>query len=131
MSGWSKIGDIVAGLGITEYGGATRQGPEAKAAYARMLRDNQTIAERHMATVLVYLGIEAMPQVPILGWIADFYDPATRTIIEVDGDIHERQRDYDQFRDETMIAAGYRVIRVHNDEVNHFLQNIAMDRWAA
>lgn len=131
MSGWSHIGDVVAALGMGRLVGPTRQGPDAKAAFARMLRSDQTIAERHMATVLAYLGIEAIPQAPILGWIADFYDPATRTVIEVDGDVHARKRAYDRFRDEKMEAAGYRVLRVRNEEVDHFLANIVLDRWAA
>lgn len=128
MSNWSQIGDVILSLGLGE-GVPARRGPEAKAAYARMLRENQTRAERHMATVLACFGIDAQPQVPILGWIADFYDPLTRTVIEVDGSSHDNRQGQDDLRDERMRAAGYRVYRFRNEEVSHFLQNIALDRW--
>ena len=122
------IGDLVTSLGVEQDAGITRQGSVAKAAFAAYLRDNQTPSERMMARVLCHLGIEAEPQVPILGYIADFYDASTRTVIEVDGSIHDDQRAADAVRNEHMRAAGYRVYRVTNDEVRHFLANIAEAR---
>lgn len=105
------------------------EGPrERKQAMAEYLIANQTASERTMARVLHHLGISAKPQVPILGWIVDFYDSSTRTVIEVDGDSHSGKQGADEHRDQAMREAGYRVIRVTNDEVRHFLQNLADPR---
>lgn len=124
-----RIGDILADLGYGED--RAIRSPEAKRKFAQYLRENQTPSERLMARVLFHLGIDAEPQVPILGWIADFYDASTKTVIEVDGSIHAYQREADAFRDKKMREAGYRVYRFRNDEIRHFMANIAADRSAA
>jgi len=38
-------------------------------------------------------------------------------VVELDGKIHENQKEYDEIRDEFMKAGGYKVMRVTNDEV--------------
>ena len=54
------------------------------------------------------------------GFIVDFYCPLERIVIELEGDVHDAdvQRDYDDARAEFLEAAGYRVIRVRNRDVN-------------
>jgi leucyl-tRNA synthetase len=49
--------------------------------------------------------------------VADFCCQDLRLIIEVDGGIHETQREYDTEREALLSAAGYRVVRVRNEEV--------------
>jgi very-short-patch-repair endonuclease len=56
------------------------------------------------------------------GWvdfyIADFYCNRLKMIIEVDGKIHDFNRDYDRERDAKLNARGLQVIRIKNEEVN-------------
>lgn len=125
-----RIGDILSLLGLTEEGVHLRSG-ESKRAFAKQLREHQTPAERLMARVLYHLGIDAEPQVVLLGYIVDFFDASTLTVIEVDGPIHEQQRGYDRQRDAAMERAGYRVIRVTNAEVYHFMSELSLMRDAA
>ncbi len=48
----------------------------------------------------------------ILGWWADFYCPAARLVVEVDGRDHRERRAEDNRRDEVMKAEHYRVLRI-------------------
>lgn len=50
-------------------------------------------------------------------FILDFYCPAKRLCIEVDGPIHERKREHDAERDAFLAAAGIRTLRITNREV--------------
>lgn len=54
-------------------------------------------------------------------FIVDFYCPAARLVIEVDGPIHEQQQDYDALRTAFLEALGLRVLRFKNEDV---FQNI-------
>ena len=50
---------------------------------------------------------------PLLGrFIADFYAPAQRLVIEVDGAYHGERGTADARRDAVLKRAGYRVVRV-------------------
>jgi very-short-patch-repair endonuclease len=50
-------------------------------------------------------------------FILDFYCPANKLAIELDGKIHERQREYDKYRTECLNTEGIQVIRFTNEEV--------------
>jgi len=56
-------------------------------------------------------------QHPSGSFIADFYCAKARLVVEVDGDVHVMQEDYDSVRTEWLEERGYRVIRFTNDEV--------------
>ncbi|MCC7246306.1 MAG: DNA mismatch repair protein MutS [Saprospiraceae bacterium] len=62
-------------------------------------------------------GIKFRRQHAIEDFIADFVSLEYRLVIEVDGDIHLEQQEYDQYRTEYLNACGYEVIRFHNNEV--------------
>jgi len=49
-------------------------------------------------------------------FIPDFYCAEKKLIIEVDGKIHEFQKDYDERREEILRNMGLRVIRFKNEE---------------
>jgi very-short-patch-repair endonuclease len=93
---------------------------EVKRERARELRHDMTSAERvlwehlrgHRAD-----GLHFRRQHVIRGFIVDFYCHAARLVVEVDGAIHDQQRDADTERDTILIANGYRMLRVTNDEV--------------
>ncbi len=58
------------------------------------------------------LGVRFRRQVVIGGYIVDFFAPAARLVVEVDGQHHTRQRGADQRRDRALEAAGLRVLRL-------------------
>jgi len=49
--------------------------------------------------------------------IADFYCHRARLIIELDGGIHEKQKDYDETRDQAMKVLGLKVLRIKNEHI--------------
>jgi very-short-patch-repair endonuclease len=51
-------------------------------------------------------------------FIADFYCDQKKLVIEVDGKIHENQREYDEYRTFLINQLGIRVIRITNEELN-------------
>lgn len=60
----------------------------------------------------------------IEGYIVDFYCHAVGLVVEVDGDIHDQQKDYDQERDEQMRGLDLKILRFSNADVNGDLNNI-------
>ena len=85
---------------IALYAHAMRQAPtDSEARLWRALRSSQ-------------LGVAFRRQVPLLGFIADFYAPSARLIVEVDGGYHVRRTSADARRDRKLARAGYRTLRV-------------------
>jgi very-short-patch-repair endonuclease len=54
-------------------------------------------------------------------FIADFYCSEFKLVIELDGEIHNYQKEYDEFRDFIMNTCNITVLRFNNQEI---LQNI-------
>jgi very-short-patch-repair endonuclease len=93
---------------------------------ARQLRREQTAAELDLWEQLRNRklgGYKFRRQVPIGLFIADFCCVAQHLVIEVDGAIHARvdQMIYDQERTDVIAALGYRVLRIHNEQVERDL----------
>lgn len=90
--------------------------------FAQQLRKHPTRAEaalwEHLRGAKVG-GVWFKRQVVIRGWIADFYAPKLRLVVEVDGTSHftKAGRKKDAFRDKTMQELGLTVVRVTNHEV--------------
>src|SRR6187549_245326 len=63
------------------------------------------------------LGVAFRRQVPVLGFIADFYAPSARLIVEVDGGYHAQRLIADARRDRKLKRAGYRVVRLQAELV--------------
>jgi len=63
------------------------------------------------------LGVAFRRQVPLLGFIADFYAPSARLIVEVDGGYHVRRKSADARRGHKLVRAGYRILRLEADLV--------------
>ncbi|MFA6474983.1 MAG: DUF559 domain-containing protein [Patescibacteria group bacterium] len=93
---------------------------------ARKLRNNPTQAEVVLWNRLKekQLGCKFRQQYPLFQFIVDFYCSSHRLIIEVDGLIHEQQRDYDQLRDQIMMRHGYSVMRFANAEIMNDLDKV-------
>jgi len=81
---------------------------------AGVLRKNTTRPERDAWTWLRTLrdeGIAVRRQHPIGRYIADFVVMRSRVAIEIDGPLHEQQRDADAERDAAFARLGWRVVR--------------------
>ena len=63
------------------------------------------------------LGVRFRRQQVIAGFIVDFYCHKAGLVIEVDGDIHDLQKDEDARREKVLREMGLRIVRFKNDEV--------------
>jgi very-short-patch-repair endonuclease len=94
---------------------------------SRRLRKNQTDAEKELWSYLRYnkCGVKFRRQFPILYtsdnkkkfFVADFACIEKKLIIEVDGKIHDRQKEKDDERDRIIRSLGYTVIRFKNSDI--------------
>ena len=86
---------------------------------ARELRKEMTPAEKILWQELRgnKLGSHFRRQQVIAGFIVDFYCHSAGLIIELDGDIHQEQQEYDNDRDKILENMGLRVVRYSNDEI--------------
>jgi very-short-patch-repair endonuclease len=50
-------------------------------------------------------------------FVADFYCDIKKTVIELDGSIHENNLEYDKFRDGEMVNLGLHILRIKNEEL--------------
>ena len=90
-------------------------------ARAKELRRNMTPSEKILWEKLRHNrlnGIQFRRQQIIDSYIVDFYCHAKALILEVDGDIHDLQQDYDKERDGYLSARGFRILRISNTEVD-------------
>jgi len=92
-----------------------------KAELAKQLRRQQTPEERLVWQRLKANGLGGFHfrrQQVIAGYIVDFYCHAVGLVVEVDGPIHEAQREEDSYRDEVLRSRGLSILRITNDEVS-------------
>ena len=93
--------------------------PEIEAA-ARCLRRNMTPAEQKLWDALKGRqldGLKFRPQHPVGPFILDFWCPARKLVVELDGGSHEGREAEDEARTQRLQDYGYRVIRFRNEEV--------------
>ena len=95
---------------------------------ARQLRNDMTAPERTLWSILRNRqldGYRFRRQHPVGDFIVDFFCPAARLVIEVDGDSHEDQMEYDRRRSRWLAAQKhYRVLRVSNLDVMSNLEGV-------
>jgi adenine-specific DNA methylase/very-short-patch-repair endonuclease len=87
--------------------------------FAKQMRQLPTEAEENVWALLRNRrcnGLKFRRQQVILGFIVDFYCAEQRLAIELDGEIHETQRDYDHARDALLAQAHIRVVRLRNED---------------
>ena len=86
---------------------------------AKTLRENMTDAEKNLWQRLnkSQLGVRFKAQHPISIFIADFYCHQHKLVIEVDGEIHEYQKEYDYGREMEMEKFEIKTIRFSNQEI--------------
>ena len=89
-------------------------------------RVKATKAEKAAKDYLQKKGLKFVFQKPIIanmnGYIADFYFPDTKTILEIDGGYHENfeQRKADIKRTKDLNTEGIKVVRMKNEDVYDF-----------
>jgi very-short-patch-repair endonuclease len=93
-----------------------------KLAIARQLRREPTPPERLAWSLLRnrrLLGLKFRRQHVLHGFIVDFYCPALKLVLELDGNHHDEatQTSYDDARTARLESAGYRLIRVRNRDL--------------
>ncbi len=69
------------------------------------------------------LGLKFRRQQVIGGFVVDFYCPALRLVLEIDGEVHGtiEQQTYDLTRTEYLQSRDVKVFRISNSEVTHEL----------
>lgn len=95
--------------------------------HARELRKEMTRAEKILWEHLRghrLDGFKFRRQAPMGHFIADFYCPKCKLIVEIDGDIHDVQIEQDKLRTEEMESFGYRVIRFKNEQVEKEIESV-------
>ncbi len=97
--------------------------------YARTLRKNPTSAEQAFWDKVrgrKFLGLKFNRQYVIqhanmMGmksyFIADFHCYEKQLLVEIDGEIHQHQIEYDQIRENILLEMGYHLIRFTNHQV--------------
>lgn len=95
---------------------------------AKELRQPQTPAETKLWKVLRNRqlgGFKFRRQHPIHRFIVDFYCQEACLVIEIDGDSHSEQVEYDIARTDWLQNNGNKVIRFTNQEVHRNLEGVA------
>jgi len=103
---------------------------------ARSLRAKLTDAEQHLWARLrrkQILGVQFYRQKPIGDYIADFYGPAVRLVVEVDGSQHfdPQQVEHDRRRTAYLKRQGLRVLRFTDRQVLLELDSVAEEIFRA
>ncbi len=93
---------------------------------AKELRREMTPAEKILWEELRAnkLGVHFRRQQVIQGFVVDFYYHQAGLVIEVDGDIHDLQKEEDERREKVLSAMGLRVVRFGNDDVVKSLSTV-------
>jgi very-short-patch-repair endonuclease len=84
------------------------------------MRRNMTPAEKKLWEALrgkQLGGLKFRAQHPVGPFILDFYCPACKLVVELDGGVHEGQAAHDEARTGQLNDYGYKVIRFRNEEV--------------
>jgi very-short-patch-repair endonuclease len=94
---------------------------------AKQLRKTLTPTEQKLWQELrggKLAGLKFRRQHPVGNFILDFYCPAYKLVIEVDGEVHQNQTDYDSARTAQLENHGYKVLRFPDEAVIHHLETV-------
>ncbi len=96
-------------------------------AYRKALRNDMTPAEATLWRALKSRGVGNMKfrrQQGIGPFVLDFYCPAHRLGIELDGSSHDNKFEYDEKRTEYLREQGIRILRFSNEQVFTSIQGV-------
>ena len=94
---------------------------------AKKLRREMTPAEKILWKQLKanrLQGLHFRRQQVVHGYYPDFYCHQHELIVELDGGIHEFQKEYDAEREAYLISLGFRIIRFKNEDVIKNLKGV-------
>ncbi|MBI4215185.1 MAG: endonuclease domain-containing protein [Parcubacteria group bacterium] len=98
---------------------------------ARENRVNMTSAEKKIWYEILankqFFGYRFARQKTINNFIVDFYCAKLLLVIEIDGDTHGDQREYDKWRTERLQFYSIKVIRFDNNDVLCNLEGVYQD----
>jgi len=100
---------------------------EAKKELARNLRKNQTQSEEILWQALrdrQFKFLKFRRQHVISGFVVDFYCHRLRLAIELDGKIHEKQKEYDQLRQKIIEEKDIMFLRINSKDIFENLENV-------
>jgi very-short-patch-repair endonuclease len=100
-----------------------------KKIFARKLRKESTTEEKKLWKILrdrQFKNLKFRRQHVLQGFVVDFYCHELRLIIEIDGRVHEKQKNYDALRQTLIEEIGFSFIRITNEEINMNI-NILLD----
>ena len=112
-------------------GGGGRQLLWPEVAAARKLRRSMSLPEvilwKYLRGGRAGSGVRFRRQHPVGPYIADFYCPAAKLVVEIDGEAHDRGDgpEHDQKRDAFLNENGYQVLRVSAAEVMNAPNEVA------
>ncbi len=104
----------------------THQGMK-KIVFARALRKRMTKAESFFWNAVRdrrFDGHKFRRQVPLGQYVADFCCMKGRLIIELDGEIHDKIKEFDAEREVRLRDAGFKIVRFTNEKVLHHLPEV-------
>jgi very-short-patch-repair endonuclease len=105
---------------VTARTSKERAGKALQRGNAKRLRTNQTDAESkfwYKVRVHRLAGYKFKRQYPIGPYIADFVCLEEKLIVELDGGQHATRQKYDRERDAFLMAKGFRVLRIWNNDL--------------
>jgi len=94
---------------------------------AKKLRREMTPAEKILWKELKanrLQGLHFRRQQIVHGYYPDFYCHQHELIVELDGGIHEFQKEYDAEREAYLRSLGFRIIRFKNEEIQKDLKTV-------
>jgi len=97
---------------------------------AREMRKNPTPAEEKMWQELLRhrpWGYKFTRQKPIWSFIVDFYCSKLSLAIELDGEVHKNNKEYDKQRTSFLSSKSISVIRYRNNDIMKNIDNVYKD----
>lgn len=94
---------------------------------AKLLRSKMTLAETILWSKLKgkqFHELRFRRQHPINIYIVDFYCHSLKLVIELDGEIHKNQIEYDNLRTKDLNMYGLKVVRFNNSEIENNIEKV-------
>ena len=104
-----------------------------KTVLARSLRKESTVEEQKVWKFLrnrKFHNLKFRRQHVISGFVVDFYCDELKLAIEIDGKVHEKQKEYDECRQMLIELKGISFIRITNEEINNNIE-LLLDKITA
>ena len=97
-----------------------------KFAFANLLRKTQTPQEEKLWDFLKIRpqGFKFRRQHPFKDYVLDFFCYRAKLVIELDGQHHKSNLEYDSDRTSIIESYGLKVIRFENDEIDNSFDNV-------